>query len=141
MVSHSSSRITPAMREASFLPSVPTQPWTLYEAMRRQLSGSWSESACQLARLSACLLIDGVDAAAHTHEPALHRDDAAAEESHGDDHQPPVDRSGAGERRLDGFAEQGGRGRAGQEPDRGAHHHVPEPHVDRTGDDAFHCEG
>src|SRR5438270_13473248 len=113
MVSHSSSRITPAMREASFLPSVPTQPWTLYEAMRRQLSGSWSESACQLARLAACLLIGGVDAAAHVREPALDRDDAAAEESDRDADQPPVDVARAGERGLDGIAEYGRRERAG----------------------------
>src|SRR6059058_808422 len=62
--------------------------------MRRQLSGSWSESVCQLARLSACLLIGGFDrvnAAAHFREPALHRHDAAREKSHGDSHQPPVD--------------------------------------------------
>src|SRR5437763_2434559 len=117
MVSHSSSRITCAMREASFLPSVPTQPWTLYEAMRRQLSGSWSESACQLARLAACRLIGGRihrgDAAAHAGEPALHGHDAAAQQSHGERDEPPVDLARAAQRRLDGVAEDGGRRGAG----------------------------
>src|SRR5512138_815 len=101
--------------------------------MRRQFSGSWSESACQLARLAACLLIGGfggLDAAAHLREPALDRDDAAAEESDRDADQPPVDIARAGERSLDGIAEYGGGERAGQEADRRAGDHVPEPHVD-----------
>src|SRR5438270_2231821 len=105
--------------------------------MRRQLSGSWSESACQLARLAACLLIGGVDAAAHLREPALDRNDAAAEESDGDADQPPVDVARAGERGLDGIAEYGRRERPGQEADGCTGDHVPKPHVDRAGHDAL----
>src|SRR5690242_14647444 len=96
------------MRAASFLPSVPRQPCTLYEAMRTQLSGSWSDSACQLARLWECRLMRafiGADTPAHGREPALHRDDASRKQCHRDADEPPVHVARAGERGLDGVAE------------------------------------
>src|SRR5689334_13032971 len=128
------------MRAASFLPSVPRQPCTLYEAMRTQLSGSWSDSACQLARLWEWRLIL-VNTPAHCREPAFHRDDGAGEQRHRDGDEPPVDVAGAGGGGFDGVAEDGGGGRTGQEADGRAEGHVPEPHVDRTGDDALDREG
>src|SRR5689334_23914587 len=101
------------MRAASLRPSVPRQPCTLYEAMRTQLSGSWSDSACLLARLWECRLIL-VNAPAHRREPAFHRHDASGEQGHRDADEPPVHVARAGQRGLDGVAEDGGGERAGE---------------------------
>src|ERR1700682_4873824 len=103
------------MRAASFRPSVPTQPWTLYDAIRKQLGLRCSESAFQLARLSAGLAIGGrgaggtagSNAAPHLGEPALHRKDAACEERAAPADQPPIHVARTGQRGLDCVAEHG----------------------------------
>src|SRR5690242_14445472 len=138
MVSHCSSAITAAMRAASLRRSVPTQLWTLYDAIRRHAGLRCSESAFQLARLSAGF---AMETPTHAREPALHRPDASAEEPDRAGHQPPVHLAGAGERGLDRISEDRGGERARNQPDRRAEHYVAQPHVDGAGDDALDREG
>src|ERR1044071_4973185 len=110
------------MRAASFRPSAPRQPWTLYEATRRQSGPSCCDSAVQLARLLSGRFLSRMDAGGHFSETEVHRPDARGEEAEHDAHHPPVD-GATRERGLDLVAEDGGREGARKQADRGADRH------------------
>src|SRR5690349_3620621 len=111
--------MTAPTRAASATPSPPTQPWTLYEAMRS-------------AATSGGGALPAIDPARHAREPALDDDDAHGERRGAASHQPPVD-AASRERGLDLVAENRRCERAGQHSDRGAGEQVPELQPHRAG--------
>src|SRR4029434_836798 len=121
MVSQPSSSITWTMRWASFLPSVPRQAWTLYDAIRRHSGPSCASSARQLARLLPGLAMLGYPPP-HARETPLYSPGAPRKQRERAPDQPPVDVAAAADRGFDCVAEHRGGEGAGQQADRGADH-------------------